>query len=89
LAAARLIAERQQAEIARAARVVTRRLSGPPSTVILSGQGEFLARRVISQLRLGAEIVSLAERLGPAASTAATAHALARLAADRPEERRS
>ena len=77
LVAARTIAERQQAEIVRALAKVIARQPSPPTTVILSGQGEFLARRAVEQLGLSAEMVLLSDQLGSVASTAATAYALA------------
>ncbi len=82
LAAARTIAERQRAEIGRALTRVIGRRPTPPPTVILSGRGEFLARRAVDQLGLAAETVTLSERLGSVASTAATAYALAVLAGE-------
>jgi probable H4MPT-linked C1 transfer pathway protein len=62
---------------------VRARSSAPPERVILSGQGEFLARRLFDGAVPGPhplEIVSLTERLGPQLSRAAPAHALAVLA---------
>ena len=53
------------------------------SQVIVSGQGEFLLRELLAAEMPNAEILSLAERLGPGASQAAAAHALAVLAAER------
>ncbi len=54
----------------------------PPETVILGGQGEFLARRLVQKLGWQAEIISLAERLGPQVSACAPAHAVAVLAGE-------
>ena len=51
--------------------------------VVISGQGEFLLRELLAAEMASAEIISLAERLGPDASQAAAAHALAVLAAER------
>ena len=82
LAAARTIAERQRGEIARALTRVIGRRPKPPPTVILSGRGEFLARRAVDELGLAAEVVTLSDRLGSVASTAATAYALAVLAGE-------
>ncbi len=52
----------------------------PPGRAVISGSGEFLARRLLARLGLDVPIVSLREELGPALSRAATAHALAVLA---------
>ncbi len=49
----------------------------PPVTIVMSGQGEFLARRLLDRMRLKADVISLAEKLGPDVSRCATAHALA------------
>jgi probable H4MPT-linked C1 transfer pathway protein len=63
---------------------VGKRLPAPPETVILSGSGEFLGRLVLTEHApfRGCRVVSLAERLGPAASSAACAYAVAVLAAE-------
>ena len=81
-AAARAVARGQRVQIARAIGAVLRHLPRLPQTVILSGRGEFLARRVIDSLSLSADIVSLGTILGAEKSQAATAYALARLAKD-------
>jgi probable H4MPT-linked C1 transfer pathway protein len=63
---------------------VARSLPEPPRTVVLAGEGEFLARLVVSQqnsFRNG-KVISLAETLGPKLSTAACAHALAVMAGE-------
>jgi uncharacterized hydantoinase/oxoprolinase family protein len=56
------------------------RLPEPPTTIVISGQGEFVARRLCERLQLRADVVSLAEELGPAVSQAAAAYALAVIA---------
>jgi probable H4MPT-linked C1 transfer pathway protein len=75
----------RQVEIIHAAlaRVIAR-LPAPPATVILAGEGEFLAREVVRAHGALAEcrIVSLTERLGQSVSQAACAHAVAVLAAE-------
>jgi len=48
-------------------------------TVILSGHGDCLARRVLARVEHRGAVISLAERLGHEASRAATAYALATL----------
>jgi probable H4MPT-linked C1 transfer pathway protein len=78
--AAEAVQEAQLAQLSVAATEVIRNLPGPPATVIISGRGEFLARRLLARLRLGAHIVSLSHELGQNVSRCATAHALAVLA---------
>lgn len=59
----------------------------PRKYAILSGAGEFLARRVLHQKDLYEffdEILPLSDRLGPERSAAAPAYAVAMLAAERP-----
>jgi probable H4MPT-linked C1 transfer pathway protein len=55
-------------------------LGGPPRTIILAGQGEFLAAKALEELKLNVSATSLARELGPAVSRAAPAHAVAVLA---------
>jgi probable H4MPT-linked C1 transfer pathway protein len=80
LAAARAIDEAQVQKIAQALRDVQRRLPAALGAVVISGQGEFLARRVLQHVGFSGRIVSLGEQLGPGISQAAPAHALAVLA---------
>jgi (4-(4-[2-(gamma-L-glutamylamino)ethyl]phenoxymethyl)furan-2-yl)methanamine synthase len=77
---AQSVAAAQLDMLTRAARRVARRLPAAPHTVILAGQGEFLARRLIAQLGWSVHSVSLREQLGDTVSCAAPAHALAVLA---------
>ncbi|HVX14680.1 MAG TPA: hydantoinase/oxoprolinase family protein [Pirellulales bacterium] len=79
-AAAAAVGHGQLSKLGIAARGVLRRLPGPPATVVISGQGEFVARRLCERLQLTVPIVSLAAELGPAVSCAAPAHALAVIA---------
>jgi probable H4MPT-linked C1 transfer pathway protein len=67
-----------------AVETVARRLTSPPRTVILAGCGEFLASLVVEEQKGFPTpiVVSLTERLGPAISHAACAHAVAVLAAE-------
>ena len=65
--------------IAKAMRQVVDR-AGRPACVVVSGRGEWLAHRVLDELGLSSQRISLAEQLGPEISIAATAHALAVLA---------
>jgi probable H4MPT-linked C1 transfer pathway protein len=80
--AARVVAEEQLALLEHATRRVIA-LRGRPTRVVISGQGEFLARRLIERLRLDATIVALSDELGPVVSRCAPAHALAVLARER------
>lgn len=81
LLAAEAIATAQRRAVAQGLRQALSRDWSPIETIVLSGQGEFLARQVLDELGLvRARRVSLADRLGPGLSQAATAHALAVLA---------
>jgi probable H4MPT-linked C1 transfer pathway protein len=80
LAAAHAIHRQQVASLAVAMTQVAARLQPPPENIILSGAGEFLARRVVIQMNLAVQRISLAEALGPALSQCAPAHAVAVLA---------
>lgn len=78
---ARKVHERQKELIAQALeRVVAESLKERPCAVVLAGEGEFLARDVL--VGFSGRLVSLADRLGPAVSQAACAHALAILASE-------
>jgi probable H4MPT-linked C1 transfer pathway protein len=79
-AAAAAICRRQVAKIAAAVAKVLAQLQTPADTIILSGRGEFLARRVLNHIGSTKHIVSLAAQLGPELSRCAPAHALAVLA---------
>lgn len=81
-AIARAIAEAQLDQLAEAADRVISLLPERPASVVLSGQGEFLGRRILERLGLSTRIISLAETLGPSVSLAAAAHAVAVLAAE-------
>jgi len=70
----------QLAMLERAAHQVFTNLPDVPHTVVISGQGEFLARQLIEQIPLDAKVVSLCQQLGETASRVATAHALATIA---------
>ncbi|HEV3025591.1 MAG TPA: hydantoinase/oxoprolinase family protein [Pirellulales bacterium] len=84
VAAAEAVSRGQLSQLGIAARNVLRRLSAPPQTIIISGQGEFLIRRLCQRLQVPATIVSFADELGKDVSQAAAAHALAVLARERP-----
>ncbi len=81
---ARLMADAlAQAQLRRIASIAVQliaRLQQPPNTVVISGRGEFLARRIIDELKLKASVVSLSRELGPELSRTAPAHALAVIA---------
>ena len=82
LAAAQNIARTQLNRIATVAHYVMGRLQTPPAKVVISGRGEFLARRVLEKLKMTAPIVSMQTELGGELSQCATAHALACLASE-------
>lgn len=78
---AKALANAQSAKLAVAVQMVKDRQQKPPSTVILSGHGEFLARDVLATLGMqDATIVSLGRELGSLISRCAPAHAVAVLA---------
>jgi uncharacterized hydantoinase/oxoprolinase family protein len=74
----------QVAKICACGKHVLGRLPRPPQTVVISGRGEFLARRVLEHLGVSAKVVSLSAELGPELSQAAAAHAVAVLAREGP-----
>jgi probable H4MPT-linked C1 transfer pathway protein len=78
-------ARRQVALVVHAVEAVAGRLPAPPETVILSGSGEFLAGIAWNGQRTcpPCPVVSLGQRLGPEASRAGCAYALAVLASER------
>ena len=81
-AAACEVADTQLKQILRAAERVIKRTLRPLHTIVVSGQGEFLARRVVDRSDWDVEMVSICEKLGPHVSQCATAHALAILGAE-------
>jgi (4-(4-[2-(gamma-L-glutamylamino)ethyl]phenoxymethyl)furan-2-yl)methanamine synthase len=74
------VQEAQLQRYAEAVRQVVARQDSVPDIVILSGEGEFLGRKLLSLLGWEPDVVSMGQRLGPHASRAAPAHALAVLA---------
>jgi probable H4MPT-linked C1 transfer pathway protein len=80
--AAAALAQAQVKRIASIAVQLIGRLQQPPHTVVISGKGEFLARRVLDKLNLKSAVVSLTKELGPELSQCAPAHALAVLASE-------
>jgi probable H4MPT-linked C1 transfer pathway protein len=82
---ARHVAHEQLKLLVRAAQRVLQHLEPPPAVAILSGHGEFLARRLLKALDWQGDTVSLMDRLGPVVSRCAPAHALAVLAKESTE----
>ncbi|MEZ6072770.1 MAG: hydantoinase/oxoprolinase family protein [Pirellulales bacterium] len=80
LVAALAVAEAQVAQLVTAAQQAVHQ-HGCPDLVVLSGQGEWLGRRLVERLGWPARVASLAEKWGPDVSRVAPAHAVARLAA--------
>jgi probable H4MPT-linked C1 transfer pathway protein len=80
ITAAQSLAKAQRELVTRGLSQVLANQSRSPVAVVVSGQGEFLARGVLDALKLNVPVVSLAERLGPKISRVAPAHALAVLA---------
>jgi probable H4MPT-linked C1 transfer pathway protein len=79
-AAASVVRDAQLAMLETAVRDVAARLGQPPKMLILSGQGEFLLRRLVARLPWPCEVLSLTKELGAEVSRCAPAHALAVLA---------
>ncbi len=79
-AIAHALATAQEQTLAQAMRGVVENMSQPPEVIVVSGQGEFLAREVAKGVLPRVDVVSLAQHLGPVASRAATAHALVAIA---------
>lgn len=82
ITAAQSLAKAQLALVTRGLSQVLANQTRRPQTIVVSGQGEFLARRAIAELSVNCPIVSLAEKLGPKVSRVAPAHALAVLASE-------
>lgn len=76
-AAARHLADRQYQRVAAAVEQVIGHMPGYPTTVVVCGQGQFLARRTISRVCPSSPVAELDQLAGPAASTCGPAHALA------------
>ena len=80
MAAAQAVERAQLAILEKAGHQVFTNLPDVSHTVVVSGRGEFLARKLIEHIPLEAKVVSLREVLGQSVSQAAAAHALAVLA---------
>ncbi|MBS0205514.1 MAG: H4MPT-linked C1 transfer pathway protein [Planctomycetes bacterium] len=78
---ARFLADVQRQRLAGALERILQRLTSPCETVIVSGSGSFLARRLVAQNRrlASANVISLDEILSPGIAEAACAYAVARL----------
>ncbi len=79
---AEMVRAAQLQQLEKATRQVLSRMKAPPSEIVLSGHGEFLARRLIARLELDCRVISLAEQLGEEISRCGCAHALAVLACE-------
>ncbi|RIK77792.1 MAG: H4MPT-linked C1 transfer pathway protein [Planctomycetota bacterium] len=80
ITAAAAVRDAQLSLLESALRQVAARLAGTPRTVIISGHGEFLLRRLLERTFPDAVVLSLKDELGAAVSRCASAHALAVLA---------
>ncbi len=80
---ARFLADVQRQRLAGSLERVAARFETPVETVIVSGSGSFLARRLVAENRrtVTAKIVSLDEQLTPGIAEAACAYAVAQLLA--------
>ena len=72
--------EAQAELIAAAIERVLQRVGDVPQSVVLSGHGEFIARRALGQIGVEAQVISLTQQLGRMLSRCATSHALAVIA---------
>jgi probable H4MPT-linked C1 transfer pathway protein len=79
------VLEKQLSRISTSLKHVLHRMPERPRTIVLSGRGEFLARKVIESLGPLPEIISLSKELGTELSRCAAAHALAVLAREGPK----
>jgi len=80
VAVAQSLADSQTARLATAIGKVVAHLPAPPTHIILSGHGDFLADAALQSLGIAAPTISLTRELGPAIARSATAHALATIA---------
>lgn len=76
------IALAQLQQLARAARKVLAGFAQGPTTVVISGHGQSLARRLLDELDWAGRTLWLSDRLGESQSRCASAYALAVLARD-------
>jgi probable H4MPT-linked C1 transfer pathway protein len=80
LCVAETVCRHQIAKVAAGIGRVLGRLGNRAICCVISGRGEFLARRVLDRLKIGVKVVALSDELGAAVSRCAPAHALAVLA---------
>jgi probable H4MPT-linked C1 transfer pathway protein len=80
VAIAQAVSQAQTDLLTSAMERVLQRLKEMPASIVISGHGEFLAQRAISQFGLDAAVISLRHQLGSLVSRCATAHALAVIA---------
>ncbi len=85
LAMSTALADAQVKKIAAIITQLIARLPQPPHTIVVSGQGDFLARRVLEKAKIKSSLVALARELGSELSQCAPAHALAVLAREGPK----
>ncbi len=84
---AQVIAQRHLNLTRDAVQKVMTAMAQPPRVLILAGEGEFFARRVIKGMLQEVKTVSMAKKFGPRSSSCAPAHALAVLARESMEPR--
>jgi probable H4MPT-linked C1 transfer pathway protein len=77
---AEAVAATQADQIAEGICRIVARMGQTPNTIIVSGDGEFLAKRALAAAQLNANVVSLKDQLGERISRCAPAHAVAVLA---------
>ena len=80
------VAQVQLDEICAAVTRVILPMLTEPTAFVVSGIGEFLARRVVARMNSAAQVMSFADQYGAAVSRCATAYALARLANGKPSD---
>ncbi|MEZ6120728.1 MAG: hydantoinase/oxoprolinase family protein [Pirellulaceae bacterium] len=80
IAISQAIAEAQAEHLASAIERVLSRTNDAPRSIVLSGHGEFLARRALEQLGIECVLISLRMQLGRTVARCSTAHALAVIA---------
>jgi hypothetical protein len=84
LTLAHAVLARQRTIIVAAMTAVAGRMPAPPRMVLLAGSGEFLARAAVEEFAAGVPVqaTALSKRIGPSASEAACAYAVAVLACE-------
>jgi probable H4MPT-linked C1 transfer pathway protein len=84
--AAQYVAEMQRRQIETGFDQVLARMAASPRTIVLSGEGEFVVRKLLDERGMAARRVSLTAELGARLSRCAPAHALAVIAAGTPDD---